>query len=1099
MTVVRFTGGKIANLGGHEFGLPGTTATPVPTPVVTPVPTPTATPLPPPANGATVTTFSLANWGTATSKGFWRQGIVFRDGDVPAGSSVQVQRGGAAIAMQFDERRSFPSGCLAFAVMHGRDADFAVGESRSYQVIYAAGVPFSNASSRTIGNLQADSTYGNYKVKFANLTETDDTQTTAVGSKSFIAYFSEHAGVATRQDKIHSGPVSNGYTCWGMARDVGAAGAGPGVAQDAHLKTIWYVNEWLNADGSLYAHDVAAVVSQDWWSVPGKKRRDYDATFTAGLGTGNPIQSYNAVPHIYNSQWITVQNSGGNNRGRRHWVGGACPTLTYQPDRAYWIASGYVPPLNLTTPRNLLASPGAYNGNATYIPISNQEHRPNIDGTGGYPGRGILTNMDALAFLSQNPSDVAAARIDSMAGLHVFMHHRSNRQRTRPGDSAADTANTIIAWDMTAPGVPAFDFTAQGLPVPVLAAADTRSAPADMDGYVVPTGGRVYWDTSYGDGAPGGNSRSDDASHSVPYSYFLYLLEGERYHLETTLDLAQHTLHQSLNNGIHPPLFSQMSGPQWNAVAQVATDEERNTGWAQARIGDAASVVPDGHVANGYFKRLVQQQGLYFQATLNGLSPDMKLSGVHPWTDANGIVTPWEMTFNPLACYRTWKLTGDLGAKAWADHLAQWSINNVRERIFATGDYRSCNKLATAPGDIRTNPYHILSLDVDTPTVSIAAATGLLTVSHGSYVADAGLTYYVASRAYNTATTVVPSELVPGTPYYVRDLTPASGNSDGSTFRLSLTRGGPAITFRSDYPEVHFLRDADPGGLNPDLPYGYVGADDYPPQHRAVLVEAYRAGHPMATGALVQRAQHYCSGTTAGDLAGWATWDYAVPATEWGGTAAATTPPGAVANLRTTYVAADMVWLAWDMPTGRGQQPTFKVENSGDGGQTWATAAASTPLLGCGIVGLVSVPRSQMVRVTAFNEAGVGSAATLAVTLKASAGGGPGPYTYTVAEGFTTHSYPANIVISGHCSCFVLTASNEAPSDTVYFRWSQSATDPSQRGGGPGPQAASTFTTGQGVVQFSFNMPTAPAGTWYLWVTVDGEGCAKQVGTYTFT
>lgn len=842
----------------------GGTATPVATSG------PTSSPLPTPINGAILTTFNLFNWGSSSSAGFARQGVVFPQGQVPAGSSLQVQFGGATVAAQFNARRTWPDGSLAKAVMHLRDTAYPAGTRRSYMVRLVMGTPFDDSGAAALASLAGGH---DFTMTYASTRTVSDAQASsagsgatsvaggtaaALGSGTFTARLSDHMAVATRRDVDHIGAVCDGGTCWGMAKDAS------GGALDAHLKAAWHVDRWKNPDGTTYAVEIGCESQLNWWSIPGKSRLDYDATLS---DAGSALAAFPGVQHIYNGHWLTVQNQGGNNRGRRLWVGGACPTLSYEPDRAYWIASGYVPPLNLSTARGPV--PVSYAGNAVYIPLSSQDHRPSIDGTGGYQGRGcVLDNPDAIAVFSQAPGDVAAARIDALAGLHAPLHHRSNRQRTRPGE-AADTANTPISLIMTGPGVPAYDFTAQGMPVPVQAYCDRRNAPSDLDGWVAPQGGIGVWGTSYGDGQPG--SRSDDASHAVNYSYGMALLEGERYHMEATFDLAMNTLHQGVNemHRIGAEWFGGSSTPtQYDAVAQFAA-QERATAFSLMLIASAVALAPDAHVASGMFKRLNQQQGLWYQDMLPRLPADLAASGCHPWPEVqDDVQTPWQTAFNAMCGYFNWRMTGDLGIKSWAEHTAKWSINQARDRIYATRQYRGSNKRITDHRSA-TNLYQIAALQIDSPVVSIAAATGILTCT--DYSRDNGCILYPASRNYAAALEPLTTELTQGTPYYIRD-------TNGLQFRLSASPGGPPVTFGSDYSGIHFLQDTINAGFNVDGPCSLgMNADDYPPMHRSVLVEAYRAAHPDATLALVNRMQVFCSAIPAAQVPGWATWDYAVP------------------------------------------------------------------------------------------------------------------------------------------------------------------------------------------------------------------------------
>ena len=389
------------------------------------------------------------------------------------------------------------------------------------------------------------------------------------------------------------------------------------------LKTVWYVDAWKNADGSIYSLEVGAVVAQDWWSIAGKDRLTYSAALLDGSTT---IETYSGVSHPYGSQWLTCIQAATPQVGRRHWFGGAIPTLTYQRDAAAVCATLLHPPLDTSlSPTSVSATP------LTYVPCQsgptptdeNKYHRTNIDGEGGYSGRGPITLVDAVALVRNTALDAAHARVNAHSGLSVPYHYRSNRTRTRPGDSRADVANTIIAQPLmpTHSG----DFTAQGMPAPVEAFADGRSSSSNMDGYVGPAGGMGVWVTQTG-----------DASHAVPYSYGHYLYEGERYHLEAQLDHATYALHQQIDNYGTPALllandsaYASLNIPtgRYNSIPQLwKPSNVRAAGWAMNLLGKCA-VTPATHPARGWVTAWVNQVGAWVENSMQYQPPDMAAAG----------------------------------------------------------------------------------------------------------------------------------------------------------------------------------------------------------------------------------------------------------------------------------------------------------------------------------------------------------------------------------------------------------------------------------------------------------------------------------------
>jgi hypothetical protein len=813
-----------------------------------------------------VHSFGLTNWQSkGTSAGFARQGVVFKKGDVPAGSSVEVRRKGAPIAAQFDQRATWSDGSLKFAVMHLRDTAFAASEARIYDLVRVEVGTFNNTATSTISDIT--SRY-RFAIGFPNHKQTDDGKVfTTVGSGVAAADFAAHMSVPTRVEMHHAGSVCDGWIGWGMAGDVGSQ------VPDPHLKVNWHADIWKNPNGSLYAVEIAAEPAQDWWSVPNKTLRTYDALLVDSLlsGAASVIGGYKAVVHPYKSRWITCQNGGGNNRGRRHWVGGACPTLTYLPNKAYWIATGLVPPLNLA------AKPAPYaainGGAATYVPCGSQSHRNNIDGTGGYEGRGILPNPDCVAFLRQTAEDVACARVNAHVGLHVFLHYRSNRTRKRPGDAVADIANTPISMIMglSRGTAPSYDFTADGMPQPVHAYADGRTTPQGKDGYVGPAGGDGVWSTTTG-----------DSSHAVNYSYFMYLLEGERYHLEATLDLATNLVHQGIDNEYSNRPYSPVArggfgratkAPyiMYDAIAGI-NGQVRSAGWSLNVLGSATAIIPDGHIATRFFRRLNQQQGIYLHDILAYLPADAKASGESPFVDEQGVPSPWMTAINTQGAYHNWNVTELAEARAWGDFTARESIGMVESQIFKTLAYRSNTKQRGIVYDGVSNRYLPrtelrirFAEDGSSYAGQLDAKSGTLTVKPTVKLFN-GDVFYVEEVNGNGDPIKTSPDLKVGTPYYAVQV-------NGDSTRLSLTPNGPPVPITVAMAvemSCDPKRPFDPLTMPPP---SNLAADDYVPIHKAALVMAHRSGNPEASALIVRKIQAF---TAKIDSTKYAAWDFAV-------------------------------------------------------------------------------------------------------------------------------------------------------------------------------------------------------------------------------
>lgn len=804
---------------------------------------------PGPAAGASTlpTTFVLENWSTSSSIGMARIGMPFARGDIPAGKIPAITRDGAPVAAQFDERAYWLDGSLKFCVAHLRDADFPALTSRTYTVSAVTG-SYSNAGSKQLSDITGGH---DFKVNFASLTETGST-TTTVGSGAFTASFNSHSAVATRREKYHSGAVTEGWYAWGMAKD------NNGGAEDAHLKANWYVDVWKNADGSIYAYEVAAVLAQDWWSVANKKRRNYNVSLNDGATT---IEAYSSVEHIYKSQWITCQNRGGNNRGKPHWVGGAQPTLTYKPSKTYWRNT------KLIAPYDASFTPAAYStsGNDVYTPCKNQNHRPNIDGTGAYEGRGVNSNPDVVAFMRQDAASVASMRINAHVGLHVYYHMRSNANRVRPGETA-DVANTPLSLKFevgSGPAIP-YDFTADGMPAPGHAYADSRADTAHKNGYVDVQGGGGVWSNTTG-----------DSSHACNYSGFAYMLEGERYHLEATMDLASYGVHQGIGNEYMGTPYSAMApvasgtGGKWDAI--VITGQQRNAGFAMNLIGFAAAFAPSTHIAKNYFNRFNRQQGRFLKNALDFMPANIAEVGLHLIYDA-AEHSPWMTAMSAIGIRQNGHMTENGYAKLYADHIAKPSIRMGEKHVYRSGLYRADYLHRLAAWDPTTNPFNKDGTMRGFSTVNSTNST--LTAGTDFTQSDCGWDKWTNGDIVYFFNTGDPLKDVlhsnEGTPLY-------AVNSSGNTCQLSLTPGGAPITIPVDTHKNGTVFIAiDPQWTDAytatQFPPKLYGADSYAAMHRAVVVMANFAGQPEATAAKVQKYNTFLAPVNSSN---WLTWKMA--------------------------------------------------------------------------------------------------------------------------------------------------------------------------------------------------------------------------------
>lgn len=794
--------------------------------------------------GATVTTFQVVETAGASSLGYKRVGLVFKDGDVPSGARVKLQRGGADVAFQVDNRYYYPSGCLQGGTLCFRDTDFSASQSRTYAVVLESGA-FSNTSALSLSSALSGT---DYKVAFTSIVGE------VSGSVSDLtASLNTHAATTTRVTHYESGPVCDSWEVWGMA------------GSHAHLKTVWNFTAWKDAGGSVVARELAAVVTQDWWSIAGKEKLNYTATLKDGATT---IQAYSGVEHVYAAQWATVRMNDDHQHARRHWRGATRPTLIYKPDRTYWISTGMVPPIDLSVSYTM---PAYIN---TYTPGAELSHRGGIDGVGAYMGRGIMPNTDSIAFVTQTPADVRYAIVNAHVGLHIPTHYRSNRTRTRPGESA-DTANTpvsLIIWDEAGPSTPTsdYDFTAEGMPTYVHGYCDARTETAYTDGFVTPPytpgvstiSGTTVW------GSP------NDLAHATAYSYFAYLLEGERYMLESgVVDMAARAVNSrigSINDGMGADLwwngygggaiYPGATAQQWSGICTRFTYNERAVAWALNLLAGSV-VVPSNHVACNYFKAL-RTVNLKFLARAVGQIDPLSVGAWFP--GAGG--SPWMTIWIAQTGYAMYERTKDVNAKTVAEWVTKFARHFAEiNRVGMSQLYHGVQGLSVSVlWNAVTNPFNS-----DGAWFDIRPATGDAATDRISFNPFYDIPLQTGDELIFSdweGLADVPPEFTLGTRYYV-------ANPSGGTCKVARNPDGSSI--------VNIVTSFSTGGLGVNQQGAnsmsnqlYIsGPDDRGKYCQAAIELAYRNGHPDVTLTHVQRYRDYLALV---DSRPWATWNFKV-------------------------------------------------------------------------------------------------------------------------------------------------------------------------------------------------------------------------------
>lgn len=761
------------------------------------------------ASGETLQSFTLENTAGSTTPVLARFGLPFKKGDMPSGSvpKIEVNGGSEVTSVQFDERTTWSDGSLKFCVCHMRDTSIGASSSRTYNVSAQSG-SFNNTAWDTQANIISDiTTNSDFTGTFSNHSQPNQSDTT-----NHVYSLNTALGTTTRLTIIHSGDVCYGGYVWEY--------------KNSELTGMWYFDVWNDGgDTSNGNIEVQLKLGLTFWDVANKDRHDYDLTFKDDTTT---LDTYTGIQHHYHGEWATHRTADDLQHGKRHWqTSSQMPTLNYKPDKAYWVTTGLVPPMDTSFTPDSNTSKGYTD---TVDPMNSMAHRAAIDGTGPYMGRGLLPVADTTAFMTQNSTDVRICRANSYAGLHVGYHYRlkDNRNRSSKASDAyndfsgesADIANCFIPLTLSPLETDATAYNADGLP--------------DSGHYYKGSAGEGY--TSY-TGGTGEWSLSGHTSHAVNYSYFIYLLEGERIFHDATVSLAINGITQTNGNSYigRSTLFFygvterrtsySIPSTQYDGVALFNSSNNRAGGWLAMLLGSASAILPDNDVYRNFWNNLIEQNGNWITAGLSYIPTAQKNAGAVFQTNSSTTMygSMWtDGGFIPMGLYHCYNCTEDTGFKSGADTQANVTTNAWSSWKYSTDLYRFMYHTKDADWDDSTNPYltggRIFGKHAN--NLTFAPGTSDTTINGSlSQNWDWDDDIKVTPLRYGTQgdTRAVLPNITQGTEYF-------TVNTTASSVQLATTSGGSAINL-SGYGAINIT--------------GITQAAD------AVITSA---GHPLVTG-----------------------------------------------------------------------------------------------------------------------------------------------------------------------------------------------------------------------------------------------------------
>ena len=782
--------------------------------------------------------FALEDTSGNGSSGFFRVGLAFEKGDVPTGQ-LPIARldDGTPVRTALMETNSWSDGSLRKATMVG---EVAGGVSGSVMIEVTAGVGTQGTSGLdAFAYISAET---DFKVRVTNHSGS------VSGGLPNRTYLLNVALLnASRREIQADTPVCVRVFAWGH----------PG--SEKHLMALHYVDLWLDQSGDVVGVEWTPVMSQHWWvddpfgdGAAPKEQRIYDAVLVNGA---NELEGFGGLQHGYYCRWAGLRTADDAEHARRLWInqGTAMPTLKLAygaTSKRRMMRAGYLPPL---------AEGYSYDSsrfNSFYLPLGEDtgavvhNHRRAINGTGGYNGRGAISNMDSMTLVEQTAALWRISRVSAQAGLAAHFHVRDHRP------VAGDVSFGLIPAPVQQQGAQAY--------------------PGLADEIVAVVGASGGLEQDVPDGGLGAFTNWDEAHH-VSYSYFMAFVEGEAYLADAVLSAFDTPYRRSFHNEFGSDPFRQfylvadrrdalaIPDDRYGAVYATAL-QERNLGWGQFAANRAYQLLPDSDRHRPYLDIMFQNLSDWINDSLAFFPPDHLAKG--GWATRLGPAgSPWMNNFGVLAFWDATLLGDDQGwsgFRALAEqntrliaNMWQHPYSTVTNRDMRFHDNERLQSVDPAES-LNLRPAAIVNSIV---TCKLVAG---LSIRNGDFI-------YFSLRDDSGNALTLPPEVQTATRYHV-----VNADIGSSTFQLALTPGGPPITisdsdawfgvFAADYVDVSPIGTG--GAFLPP-------ADSFGQIAYAAIERAYGARSANVSSQLIETARNfYAPRTDLWQGESFATWNY---------------------------------------------------------------------------------------------------------------------------------------------------------------------------------------------------------------------------------
>lgn len=775
----------------------------------------------------TLHTITLANESASASTVLHRTGVVFEEGEVPAGASIAVRRAsGDDVIGYMCDANHWADGSVRKATVVWRDTSGLGGSASQAYEVYAINAPTPASSFDPWAYIAAMD--DDLTVEIRNRTGF------TTGAMADLDFGLQAACLQeARREALIDTPLFVRVRAWQK------------LSGEEHLVAIWHVDFWLDTDAATpIAMEWSVVLSQHWWvaapfgTTQTKQRQTYDATVKRG---DTAVQALTGLAHAYYCRWASLRTDDDHWHARKHWVSisAAMPTLTRSysdASRQKMMRSGLLPPYKL----GVTYATNAYALSTTYTPLGTNSHRAAINGKGGYMGRGLMPDSDGKALVEQTATRWRQARVAAQAGLSAHFHVEDHRIPTGKSDPACR------------PFPPAMrKITPQSYL--------NLAAPTVV---VKGTGGSISQATATGGT---GSFTSYDGAHNVPYSAFMAFAEGEQYLYESAIYAFDTCLREYTYNAIghdrtrfyaDPGTFTARAtaqsiptgtSHQWGQTLSI-TAQDRHFAWAFNELAWLYGLMPTSDKWHPVLKDIVRNHDAFLTASYD-YYPESHWGRGGAWTRSNygGLCAPWMDAWQGMATMRVERLCAGLltensrGRTGFGDATflsGRLVLDLMQNRPYAGQAYRALwGSDGTALNPLPSGEHGVF--------VPASCSGSVVTIDHdwfGFGVSDGDKIRPVPNNDQGVSRPI-PPELTAGTLYYAVE-------ASGSTCKLATTLGGSPLTLTDTTgwnlhivnEETATLEEIGPQGVR-EMP----NDDDYAMILAAAAECHFGNGHPDVT------------------------------------------------------------------------------------------------------------------------------------------------------------------------------------------------------------------------------------------------------------